>query len=239
MDLAVRLSKNERDELEALMEERDPGFAGPMQGSITRVHGFLTSVVSGPMIVPSEWIPVVFGDQDDAGWKTIAQARRAMTLLMRFYNEISSDLGPGGRQYTILIDRIGDSPDTLDLADDWCRGYLLGVALREDEWKEAMETPELSDAFLPILAVAPSEKNDLDPLKHPKNYEMMLDLLPRCAVKICEWWRKKFVASMPAPSGQIHVGTVRRRTPKISPNAPCPCGSGKKYKRCCSTSRAV
>jgi SEC-C motif len=26
---------------------------------------------------------------------------------------------------------------------------------------------------------------------------------------------------------------VRRDAPKVSPNAPCPCGSGKKHKRCC------
>ncbi len=27
--------------------------------------------------------------------------------------------------------------------------------------------------------------------------------------------------------------TVRRQTPKIGRNDPCPCGSGKKYKKCC------
>lgn len=29
---------------------------------------------------------------------------------------------------------------------------------------------------------------------------------------------------------------ARRAAPKISRNAPCPCGSGKKYKRCCGAS---
>ncbi len=28
---------------------------------------------------------------------------------------------------------------------------------------------------------------------------------------------------------------VRRAAPKISPNDPCPCGSGRKYKKCCRT----
>jgi hypothetical protein len=28
-------------------------------------------------------------------------------------------------------------------------------------------------------------------------------------------------------------GTVRREGPKVSPNDPCPCGSGKKHKKCC------
>ena len=28
-------------------------------------------------------------------------------------------------------------------------------------------------------------------------------------------------------------GTVKRETPKVGRNDPCPCGSGKKYKKCC------
>ena len=28
-------------------------------------------------------------------------------------------------------------------------------------------------------------------------------------------------------------GTVRRQNKKVYPNDPCPCGSGKKYKKCC------
>ncbi|MGH8021636.1 MAG: YchJ family protein [Opitutaceae bacterium] len=36
-------------------------------------------------------------------------------------------------------------------------------------------------------------------------------------------------AGMLATKGE----TVRRETPKIGRNDPCPCGSGKKYKRCC------
>jgi SEC-C motif-containing protein len=27
--------------------------------------------------------------------------------------------------------------------------------------------------------------------------------------------------------------TVRREAPKVGRNDPCPCGSGKKYKKCC------
>ncbi len=32
-----------------------------------------------------------------------------------------------------------------------------------------------------------------------------------------------------APGG----GTIQRESPRVGRNAPCPCGSGKKYKRCC------
>jgi hypothetical protein len=80
MDLKRRLTKKERDEFEALMEVRDPLFTGPMQGSITRVHGFLTSIASGPMVMPSEWIPVVFGLDEDSAWETMEQAQRATSV---------------------------------------------------------------------------------------------------------------------------------------------------------------
>ena len=35
-----------------------------------------------------------------------------------------------------------------------------------------------------------------------------------------------------ASQAGTRVQTVRRKVPKVGPNAPCPCGSGKKYKKC-------
>ncbi len=34
-------------------------------------------------------------------------------------------------------------------------------------------------------------------------------------------------------SGEVGAGTVRRQAPRVGRNQKCPCGSGKKYKRCC------
>jgi uncharacterized protein len=34
-------------------------------------------------------------------------------------------------------------------------------------------------------------------------------------------------------SPSAHTGEPRRNVPKVGRNDPCPCGSGKKYKRCC------
>jgi SEC-C motif-containing protein len=33
----------------------------------------------------------------------------------------------------------------------------------------------------------------------------------------------------------VQVGTYRRATPKTGRNDPCPCGSGKKFKKCCES----
>jgi preprotein translocase subunit SecA len=45
-------------------------------------------------------------------------------------------------------------------------------------------------------------------------------------------------ASTPV-GGPTKPTTVRRSQPKVGRNDPCPCGSGKKYKRCCGASAAA
>ncbi|MCX5685771.1 MAG: SEC-C metal-binding domain-containing protein [Planctomycetota bacterium] len=39
--------------------------------------------------------------------------------------------------------------------------------------------------------------------------------------------------SQMADEGEVAVKTIIRETPKVGRNDPCPCGSGKKYKKCC------
>ena len=41
------------------------------------------------------------------------------------------------------------------------------------------------------------------------------------------------------PPGARPPRTVVRSTAKVGRNAPCPCGSGKKYKKCCGAPVAV
>ena len=40
-------------------------------------------------------------------------------------------------------------------------------------------------------------------------------------------------ADAEADGSEEKTGTIRNQGPKIGPNQPCPCGSGKKYKKCC------
>ncbi|HEV57869.1 MAG TPA: hypothetical protein ENN87_10305 [Phycisphaerales bacterium] len=40
-------------------------------------------------------------------------------------------------------------------------------------------------------------------------------------------------AAAAAPQGEPVVKTIRLEQPKVGRNDPCPCGSGKKYKKCC------
>ena len=44
---------------------------------------------------------------------------------------------------------------------------------------------------------------------------------------------KKFNGEWKYVAGNIITETVKRDGEKIGRNDPCPCGSGKKYKKCC------
>ncbi len=57
-----------------------------------------------------------------------SKARHGMNQVMRFCGEVVADLLDCALYGS--IDRLGDEPDTLDIADDSCRGYLVGIALR-------------------------------------------------------------------------------------------------------------
>jgi uncharacterized protein len=229
-DFAAPLSDEERDELEVLIESNYPD--GTLGGAATCLHGFFTSVISGPLVKPTEWLEVVFGDSFDRKWKNRDQLHRATDLIMRFNTEVAHGLMRD--DFGVLLQQPNDQPDEEILANEWCRGYIVGMSLRGEEWKPAIEDDEISPYISPIVAIADPETTGLDKyLSVRKHYDEALALLPASAVAIYNWWRERFKSE--SQKSEPH----RRATPKISPNAPCPCGSGKKYKRCCSPANAT
>ena len=48
-----------------------------------------------------------------------------------------------------------------------------------------------------------------------------------------EWADDDLMSDLAPPPAQAAPVPIRRTSPKIGRNDPCPCGSGKKYKKCC------
>jgi len=117
------------------------------------------------------------------------------------------------------------------LADDIRRGYEEGLLLTG-----YMQPTEAEAAF-----AMPEEK-------------ILARSKERCrgfiddVVKEMHWWfcfkpkgasRPKPTKEYHTPSGQHNAGAVVRSEPKVGRNAPCPCGSGKKYKKCCGAGQTA
>jgi uncharacterized protein len=56
-------------------------------------------------------------------------------------------------------------------------------------------------------------------------HEQLADALGICVIGIRDYWLPQRKAA----------GTIRRETGKVGRNDLCPCGSGKKYKKCCGS----
>jgi len=185
------------------------------------LDGFLTGIAIGPeLIMPSEWLPVIWGGEEPA-FDDVAQAQAIIGTIMNRYNEILGQVAEGAVAPIIMETPGGDV-----IAADWAEGFMDAVTLRPAAWAPLLKSQKDGALMLPILALCCDE--DGEPLLDlPQDVEDRLfaeagDLIPVCVLDIADYWRAARTAPMRQSSG-----------PKTGRNDPCPCGSGKKFKKCC------
>lgn len=191
MDLARQLDPDERTRLYALLRSVNPH--GPFSESLAQLHGFFSSVVSGPLVQPSEWLPIVLGpDDDEHGWESMEQAKDGLNLLMRFYNQVAIEFQKPDGAFTEVFHAFVTPKDVTA----WCEGYILGILMREQEWREATNDPAIRPSFDPIVDLAKPDVAGLDAVSDPKTFRTMAARLPQCAVDIRAWWLPRNLGAM-------------------------------------------
>jgi uncharacterized protein len=111
------------------------------------------------------------------------------------------------------------------IVDEWCDGYMRGVGLAMEAWDAGGR--EIMELVTPILMFATEEGwKALDAMERSE-VEQLQQAVTVNARAIHAWWLERREREMPASN------PVRRSSPDIGRNDPCPCGSGKKYKHCC------
>lgn len=211
-ELQRPLRQTEIDELSEFLA------TAPGAMSFSEAHGFLTAIASAPTTIgPSVWQSVLLGE---SGFSSMEQAKHVFGFVMRLYNQIVTDLNDGNPL----------APSDADEAiGSWCRGYLTGA--RMDEVWTADETGVVYLFPLAVLAGEidlvgeqdASGKVIADPAPQLRRCREGLDDTVHEAHAYWTAWRRKTMAA-----------TVASRPPKIGRNEPCPCGSGRKYKKCCA-----
>ncbi len=191
---------------------------------VSELDGFFTAIVSGPVIVqPSQWLPVIWGDfEPERG--SDKEFEVIISLMIRHMNGIVSTLMDQPEDFEPLyLERVGEDRNYL-IVDDWCEGYISGAVLTEMEGGDAGKLME--DLLAPIRAFtqATGWKGHESSESEVRNLQNAIAPNVR---EIHSYW----LAQRPeeAPPSQ----SVRRSEPRVGRNDPCPCGSGKKYKKCC------
>lgn len=198
-----------------------------------RAHGFFSALVAGPMMTPMRWLPRFLPPEQES----IDQVNASAQCVMNAYNEIAD-------RFLRERERFGEM--TLEIARrdargraliEWQRGFVDAMELNPDEWTRLLSSFPCKDILGPLAIISqcsedPSKRDWLADQELRENLGCSLAVM---AVRLWEVYREQ-----PFKEVELNHAPELRQAPKVSRNEPCPCGSGKKYKRCCGSSlRAV
>lgn len=202
---------------------------------IEELDGFIAGLLVCPdLIKPSEWLPIIWGqDSDDPQltFDNLDHINRVLGLIMQHYDTVARTLMERPDRYSPLFavdERNGDI-----LWELWIEGFDKAVKLRPAPWQELLNTDaDTATAMRGMLTlidvargderVAAQDRNDLTTTA-PDNIPRWITTLN--AWRLANHQPMQGTAPMPCPSFTSPK--------KIGRNDPCPCGSGKKHKRCC------
>ena len=226
------LSASEYQELEDFLESPEvPGAAmGPGE-----LEGFLTAVLlSRRVILPSEWLAWVW-DKEEGKVGVVfqggEQANRIIGLLIRLMNGIADAFAATPPSFTPLFQRDGRGS-----AQAWAAGFVLGTRFDKGSWEALWaQRPELAAPFLGLARgpTTPQAPRGTTPVTE----ESLVAALGPALATLNRLQKEQ--ARRDYPKAQPRAAAPQRQAAKTGRNDPCPCQSGKKYKRCCGSHEAT
>lgn len=199
------------------------------------LEGFLVAVLATPREVePSEWTPWIWdveAGEISPNFENGEQEERIFGLVMRLYHGVAAALAPDAGEFAPLFED-GDA----EAGANWCSGFLAGTRFEAEAWADLID--ERPKWFAPILGLGLEDEDGPRPRKG--QIERWTRDVGPAVTKIHAHWFAELVSA--AEGGGVEgsrssSATRQERAP--GRNEPCPCGSGRKYKRCCGTTAAL
>ncbi len=198
--------------------------------NVEALDGFFAALIAGlETVMPSEYYPEVFGGEmsDACEFGSLDEANEILGLMMRRWNAIASTLHRGDVYVPLLL----QDENGVAHGNDWARGFMRGMHMRHDGWAELMDDEEHGGCLVPMMLLF--HEHDEDPKMRPKpiSPEQREKAILHVAAGLLQAYRYFRAQRQVGPGA--HTSESRHSTPKVGRNEQCPCGSGKKYKRCC------
>ena len=233
--------------LSDLLEQRAVPFRG---FNLEALDGFLSALVVAPSPVPvEEWEPAVWGGKPPR-WDSEAEAAEVRELLQGHWNMCAARARHGEGELPDhlmplmwLPEESGSgeealAEDELDVGREWALGFFEGVALREEGWDQWLDANDWIDEIFALLErlVTGEEGQDEEGAEGDGD-------TPSAGKPIGYRERLEIVMGVPDMLADLNHHQVQALTPRTpirredgpGRNDPCPCGSGKKHKKCCGT----
>ena len=206
--------------------------------TVAALDGYVAALIVCPnMILPSEWLPGVWGGEHE--FADVAEAEATIAAVMEHYNRIARELAERPEDYAPVLEIDPNGGEIL--WEPWIDGFERAMRLRPDAWEEiALSDDEEASASISMI-VALNDfyygRSELTEEAEDEFDRMAPGLIPEFVRNLNAWTksrhtgiRRSSVAQPDVRFGQEEPTAFGR---KVGRNEPCPCGSGRKYKRCC------
>lgn len=188
--------------------------------SVTELDGFFAALACAPtLVLPSRWMPIIWGGEDlMPDWEDKDEITDFHEALMLAYNQVVSEFIAGD-----FSPRIYGEDDKLVMMDEWCDGFLRGVHLYDP--LSAENQAFLNQQLDPITLFASDARlQELLSLSHEQVQEQAARIEPNVMALRKHFFERQLI--------EAHTPLMNAE-PSVGRNDPCPCGSGKKFKKCC------
>lgn len=191
---------------------------------IAELDGFLTALWLLPKEAPADqWMPFLFSwRKDDGAGPDLELAK----LIAEHYNSVGFELRSGTYQPIYMAP--DDEADDTIIWEPWIEGFGGAIGLFPDAFEPLVAAEDdAGEMFRMLIALAGVAMKDPD-MTADMGEETVAelaaaapDLIPECVHTLYETKLETSGALQP------------RSASTVGRNDPCPCGSGKKYKKCC------
>ena len=240
------LDDDQIERLAGLLEQRAVPFKG---FNLEALDGYLSAVVLAPaLIAREEWEPPIWGTPPR--WRDAAERAEVDALLQAHQNLAAQRVCFDGDELPELLAPLlwlPEDPDAepdiededeLDVGRDWAFGFFRGVELREAAWERWLDAHGWIETIFGLLDQLASgevlgEDVSMEGLAAPATpigYHQRLDIIGSLPGMLADLQHHRIAALTPREP--------IRRVAAPDRNAPCPCGSGRKYKKCCGAAPA-
>ncbi|MDX1385656.1 MAG: UPF0149 family protein [Thermoanaerobaculia bacterium] len=248
MQTPAPLTPADREALEAFLAEH-----GTLR-SYHELQGFFFAILGCPELVrPPEWLELLY-EPEEGAFESLEEATRILGLFQTVYNGVAAAImerdttDPFPADCPFRDNPLANFDEDAPVAQ-WSRAFVATHALLVDRWDKDLLDDDLAyDLEAAILTLAFFSSTDFADSALAMAHEIPAEGESPSLETLARWVRDE------VPIAAYNYANIGRELepmqagaeppPRVPPrsvshvgrNQPCPCGSGKKYKRCCGAS---
>lgn len=254
--IRMKLTKKDRKILDNFISL----FSDSAEGwTVNELKGYMFGISIIPdVVLPSEWVEQLQMGYD-LEYSSEKQAREIHECFFKMYNYHVAEFNSGKICFPYKQNQI--SEENLVEVTQWINGFVSGLELREEYWLGEVILPginsemaeEISFVYFMVSALVYQEdmhellemisEEELERLDHfgpeSEGIDREMKLFAACLGMVEEnvntliKFAQKLDKNKKQSSQMPMFSEAPVRQEKVGRNQPCPCGSGKKYKKCC------